>query len=543
MKYVMGIDTGGTYTDSVVMNLKTGCVITKSKVLTTHENLAEGIDDSIAALNFSQYFPYISRVVISTTLATNAIIEGKGQKTGLILTGRKLKDNTPAFCTCFVKGRINPKGREISPINRDEIKKAIAYFDRLGVKAIAVCGFMSIRNPTHEKEIEAIIKDISDLPVVCSYKISTDLGFFERTITTVLNASLLPIIKAFINAITFVLDKHNIGAPVYIVKCDGCMVIIDSILEVPVETILSGPVASVVGAIYLTRKDNAIVADMGGTTTDIVLVKNNNIPMSVKGAKIGGWQTMVRSIDISTIGLGGDSEIICFNNKYSVGPTRVLPACRNKNNPNIDKLHITPTDILHVTGEFRKWDYQSSLKAISTLASVKGLSVEEFVYRAIEVIINTIYNHCIVPYQGTGFTLIGIGAPAYTWFRKAADIYGFKFTVPKNYEIANAIGAAVAGIRETASAIIRPGENRYGFIVYFQSKKVFFQKKSEAIKYARIILRDEVENKAKKRGAISINISVDIKNIMGDWIDNKGKKEKKFIEMKIIAEATEIKKF
>ncbi len=535
MEYVMGIDTGGTYTDSVILNSETGCVMAKAKAFTTHGDLIKGIDNSITSLDFSKNFSAISRVVISTTLATNAIIEVKGQKTGLIVTGKELKERTPAFCTCYVKGKISPKGREICPIDRDEVKNAISIFNENGIKVIAVCGFMSVRNPIHEIEIENIIKEFSNIPVVCSHRISTDLGIFERAVTAALNASLLPIIETFIDSIVFVLHKHGIKAPAYIVKCDGCMAIIDSIYETPIETILSGPVASVIGAMHLTGIGDAIIADMGGTTTDTVLVKNNVVPLSIKGARIGNWQTMVRSIDISTIGLGGDSEIINRDNKFIIGPERVLPACRNTSE--IKELHVTPTDLLHATGEFRKWNYQSSMKAISKIAAKGQLDEGKFVCRAIEEIINIIYNQCIFPYQKTGFALVAIGAPAYNWFKKVADTYNLRLITPEHYEIANAIGAAVAKIKETESAIIRPGENQHGFIIYFQSKRVFFHNKSEAIKYARVKLWENVEWKAKKRGAISVNISINAEDVVSDWVDNKGRKKKRFIEMRITAKA------
>lgn len=535
MTYIMGIDTGGTYTDSVILDLESGTVITKAKAFTTHDNLSHGINNSINFLKFKK-FHSISRVVISTTLATNAIVEEKGHKTGLILIGKKLKESTPAASTYNVQGCLNAKGRELCPINPNEIISIISSLNRQHIDTVAICGFLSVRNPIHEKEIENIIRKNSDMSIVCSHKITADLGFLERAITSVLNASLMPIIEDFIEAINSVLKNHNIVTLPYIVKCDGSIATIDSIREIPIETILSGPVASVIGAMHLSGQKNAIIADMGGTTTDTVLIEDNRVSMAIKGAKIGNWQTLVKSIAVSTYGLGGDSKIDYKDGKFILGPQRVLPSCRQTNQTS-DKFNVTPTDILHFTGEFCRWDCCASRKSVSTMAVKANMSDGKFAQDSSREIIRILYNQCIVPYSKSDIPVVAIGAPADIWFRKAADAFGFKIIIPENYEVANAIGAAVAVIRESTSAIIRSGENHQGFIVHFQEKRMVFSNISEAIEYSDTELREEAYCKAKKQGACSIEISITKKDIKSDWIDNKGKKREIFVEMIITAVA------
>ena len=536
MAYILGIDTGGTYTDSVIFDSVSGCVIAKAKAFTTHDDLSRGINNSINALDF-QDLASLTRVIISTTLATNAIVEGKGHKTGLILIGKKLTEMTPAFSTYNAGGRINPKGRELSPINPDEIINIIRLFHEQEIESIAVCGFLSVRNPIHEAEIEAIIRKHSNMTVVCSHKISADLGFFERAVTTVLNASLMPIIKNFITSIISVLKSHDIGALPYIVKCDGSIAAIDSVRETPIETILSGPVASAIGAMHLSGLKDAIVADMGGTTTDTVLIKDNRVSMSIKGAKVGNWQTMVKSVDVSTYGLGGDSRIDYDDGKFVVGPQRVLPACRMAMDTR-DALYVTPTDLLHITGEFREWDYRASQKAASEMAEKTGMDHDKFVLEATNEINRIIYNQCIAPYSKPELPVVAIGAPAGTWFRKAADAGGFKLTIPENFEIANAIGAAIAEIRESVAATIRPGENQHGFIVHFQEERLSFSDLNEAVTYTNAKIRDEAYKKAKIQGAVSVDIIVSKEDTEVNYIDKKGNERSKFVEIKMTAVAT-----
>lgn len=534
MTYILGIDTGGTYTDSVIIDSESGCVIAKAKAFTTHEDLSIGINNSISSLAFNDFGSSIARVAISTTLATNAVVEGKGHKTGLILIGRELEEATPAFCTYVAGGRINTKGREICPMNPDEITEAIRLFKTQGIEAIAVCGFLSVKNPIHEIETENIIKRTCDMPVVCSHKIISDLGFFERTVTAVLNAGLMPVMKKFITSIKSVLENHGVKAQPYIVKCDGSIVSIDSVWKTPIETILSGPVASVIGAMYLTGLKNAIIADMGGTTTDTALVKDNSVNMSVKGAKVGNWKTMIKSVDISTLGLGGDSRIDYAGGAFIVGPGRVLPACRDSVQTG-EEAALTPTDLLHVTGEFRKWDYLAAHRAVSGSAAKSGISIESFLSEAVNEIKSKLYNQCIAPYSKPELPVVAIGAPSAVWFGKAADAYGFKLISPNNFEIANAIGAAMAEIREYAIAIIRPGENHHGFIIHFQEERKLFEKLNDAVAYATGKIRDEACIKAIAHGAVSVDVVVSEENTAVDITDDKGLKKSKFVEKKITA--------
>lgn len=352
MAYIIGIDTGGTYTDAVLLDAnKHGAdsVERKSKAFTTHIELEQGIRNSIEKLNLTAAeIERIEKVVLSTTLATNAIVEGKLHKVGLILIGGEPKGSIAAEYVNKISGTVNIKGRILSDIDEEEAKKAIEELIPK-VDAIAVSGLASVRNPVLEQKVKAIIRGICDLPVMCGHEFVSDLGFLERTNTVVINAGLLPVINHFIKAIKSVLEQLNIKAPVFVVKGDGSIAKVDAIQNTPIDTVLSGPAASMIGAINLSGINDAIVADMGGTTTDTGIVRKKRVELSPDGAIIGTWKIRIKSAKLYTFGLGGDSRIKLRNGVAEIGPERVLPACRGGDGA------ATPTDILHYTGEFEKW--------------------------------------------------------------------------------------------------------------------------------------------------------------------------------------------
>ena len=292
MAQVIGIDTGGTYTDAVLLDTDVSGmkkIVGKAKAFTTHERLEEGIAMSLEKLRETVYgpgnkkrFEKIDKVVLSTTLATNAIVENKLHEIGLIIVGDEPKGEIATRYIEKVPGRINIKGRVLVNVNRKAVEEAV---ERLlpDVKAIAVSGAASVRNPAQEHEVRDIVCEKCSLPVMCGSEFVHELGYLERTNTVVINAGLLPIINRFLEAIGNVLRDMNIDAPVFVVKGDGSMVSEEFIKKRPIETALSGPAASMIGTINLTGVENAIVADMGGTTTDTGVVRGKRVELSQEG--------------------------------------------------------------------------------------------------------------------------------------------------------------------------------------------------------------------------------------------------------------------
>lgn len=325
MEYGLGFDTGGTYTDAVLMDMSTGKVIEKAKALTTRDDLSAGIRNSIKDFD-RKYYKDIVMVSLSSTLATNSIVEGKGCRVGLISIGREFDRSIPVDIYLPVRGGHTLSGQEAEDLDETMVSNGIMGMkDR--VDAVAITGYLSVRNPDHEIRVKRIAQNVLDVPVVCGHELSSSLGFNERTVTSVMNARLIPIIKDLMDSVKNVMMENGIEAPLMIVKGDGSIMGEEIALERPIETILSGPAASMIGAKMLTGRNDAIVMDMGGTTTDIGILRNGQPRLEKEGAVIGGKRTRVLAAEISTSGIGGDSRIIVNGGKFMLSSLRVVPLC------------------------------------------------------------------------------------------------------------------------------------------------------------------------------------------------------------------------
>jgi N-methylhydantoinase A/oxoprolinase/acetone carboxylase beta subunit len=183
-----------------------------------------------------------------------------------------------------------------------------------------------VRNPAHEIQLRELVMELSSRPVTCGHELASDLDAPRRALTVALNARMVPIIHELIDAVEAILQAKKIDAPLMMVKGDGSLVNTATALKQPVGTVLSGPAASVVGACALSGAEHAIIADMGGTTTDIAVVTDGIPELATDGVRIGGWKPMVEAVRVISIGLGGDSEV-CFSGVtgVEVGPRRVVP--------------------------------------------------------------------------------------------------------------------------------------------------------------------------------------------------------------------------
>jgi N-methylhydantoinase A/oxoprolinase/acetone carboxylase beta subunit len=335
LSIALGIDTGGTYTDAALVDYETGRVLAAAKSLTTKHDLALGISRAIGAVltEPANGRAEIGLVSLSTTLATNALVEGQGAPVGVILIGyegRIAPDadlaaalNTPHVA--LVGGGHDSGGRELAPLDVAAIAQAVRAQQRQ-VAAFAVSGYFGARNPEHELAARAIIRELTDKPVTCGHELSTRLDALRRATTVALNASLIPLLCDLLDAVTRTLAARGITAPLMVVKGDGSLISADVARERPVETILSGPAASVVGAMALGGQPDTVVVDMGGTTTDISVIRDGNPVLSPEGATVGGWRTMVEAIEVYTCGLGGDSQVTRDESgELQIGPARVTP--------------------------------------------------------------------------------------------------------------------------------------------------------------------------------------------------------------------------
>jgi N-methylhydantoinase A/oxoprolinase/acetone carboxylase beta subunit len=324
----LGIDAGGTYTDAVVYDLEKNLTICKAKALTTRWDFTVGIRKAMEGLD-QTCLNKIELVALSTTLATNAIVENEGQKVGLILMppyGHDVTKNISYHPKAIIQGQLEISGREITPINPDEVKAIAAQMiEKHHVTAFAVSGYAGAVNPEHELNVKKIIQDETGLFVSCGHELSDTLNFQTRAVTAMLNARIIPRLASLLLDLEKVLDDYGIKVPVVVVKGDGTLMSAGMAKMRPVETILSGPAASVAGARHLTGLDDAMVVDMGGTTTDTAAISRGMVSLNDQGSNVGGHRTHVKALDIRTSGLGGDSLILHEKGRFYIGPKRVAP--------------------------------------------------------------------------------------------------------------------------------------------------------------------------------------------------------------------------
>ncbi len=314
MVYSLGIDTGGTFTDAVLVDAGRQ-VVAAAKNLTTPFDLSIGIGGALDRLP-PQLLTQVAMVSLSTTLTTNSVVEGKGAPVCVLLAGY---DATQIKSSGLVEllgmdaivslpGGHDAGGYPLQPIDEALTRDAITR-QAPRVSAFAVSAGFGVRNPAHELQIRALVESLCDKPVTCGHELASSLGAPRRALTAALNARMVSHVKALIEAVRQTLALHRIDAPLMMVQGDGSLVNVARALRRPVGTVLSGPAASVLGACALSGHADAIVADMGGTTTDIAVVRGGRPELSFDGAMVGQWRPMVEAVKVYAIGLGGDSEV------------------------------------------------------------------------------------------------------------------------------------------------------------------------------------------------------------------------------------------
>lgn len=338
MTLILGLDTGGTFTDAALLDAENRQVVAHAKSLTTRHDLSVGVGAAMAdALAiFGGSSADIRLVSLSTTLATNAVVESVGGASCLILIGfddqilsrAGLQEALGAEPYFAIAGGHKPDGRAQTSLDVAGLMKGIEAV-RGRVSSFAVASHFATRNPEHERQARDILREQTGLPVSCSFELSSALGGPRRALTTLLNARLISLLDRLVRATEAQMAHLGLGCPLMVVKGDGSLLHIDYARTRPVETILSGPAASLAGAAFLANKKQALVADIGGTTTDIARLQDGAALLSHEGAHIGGWRTMVEAAHIRTRGLGGDSEIRADNRAMQpellMGPRRAIP--------------------------------------------------------------------------------------------------------------------------------------------------------------------------------------------------------------------------
>ncbi|MDP3958740.1 MAG: hydantoinase/oxoprolinase family protein [Pseudorhodobacter sp.] len=338
MAYFLGVDTGGTYTDAVIVDEAADRVIGSAKALTTRADLALGIGRAVdaALAGAGVAAGEVALVSLSTTLATNALVEGQGGRVALVFIGFDVGDLTRGGLTAalagdpviLLDGGHTHAGTEATALDLARLEAEVAP---LGPQVVgfAVAARFATRNNAHELAARDLIRRVTGRPVTCSHELSANLNGPKRALTAVLNARLIGMIDRLVTACERHLAARGIDAPLMVVRGDGALISAAMARERPIETILSGPAASIVGARWLTGAQDALVSDIGGTTTDIALLRGGLPEIDAQGARVGGFRTMVEAVAMRTTGLGGDSEVHLLTEGLAgglrLGPRRLIP--------------------------------------------------------------------------------------------------------------------------------------------------------------------------------------------------------------------------
>lgn len=454
---IIGLDVGGTHTDVVLLDHED--LVNEVKVRTDPADLfgtvLEGLERITAGIDPGR----IKRVVLSTTLTTNAIVQGDMPRVGMIVSSGPGIDPLLFRTNEYyypVGGSIDHRGRRIDPIDEDEIETVSQKLAAAGIRHVGVIGKFSARNPSHELDIRRYLRDRFE-HVFLGHRISGNLNFPRRIATTFLNAVVYPVHKNFFEAVRKSLDKKGLKVPIHILKADGGTMTFTSSVDFPGQTILSGPAASVMGAAAFAPPDeDIIVLDIGGTTTDMAAIVNGSPLLAPFGIELGGYKTLIRALDSCSIGLGGDSVVRVDNGALTIGPDRLGFAM------GYGGARPTPTDALIALGIMADGDKEKSLEGMAGLARELGTSAEEVAQQIVdqacriildqtEAMIRRINSKPVYTvhevregYQVTPKRILILGGPAPFFAAELARRTPYSVAAVPRWKVANAIGAALA---------------------------------------------------------------------------------------------------
>jgi N-methylhydantoinase A len=455
---LIGIDVGGTTTDAVIVD---GSKVVKTAyVPTDHDNLSNCLLAALDELVREVDTRKIERVVLSTTLITNMIAEGKTDPVALLLIpgpGTNPRDYSLGE-SIILDGAIDFRGTEIDRLKEPQIKEAAAKIRAQGVSRIAVVGKFCQRNHAHElKAGEILAAALPGSKIELGHKVSGQLNFPRRAATTMLTAATKDSYEQFAKKMAAALKERKITAPVYILKADGGTLPLDKSVQMPVETIFSGPAASIMGVLALTEPgQTSVVVDIGGTTTDLALILSGKPLLSAKGARVDSLLTHVRAFAVKSVAIGGDSAVCLSSGALSVGPHRDgPPLCMGGTGP-------TPTDALRVLGLSQIGDAGQAEKAMQLLAGSLSCTAKEAACKVVDAVVDRIVfevNEMFREWEQepayriweimkretlSAQNVVGVGGGAPPLVPLVAARLGAAAVVPEYAPVANAIGAAVA---------------------------------------------------------------------------------------------------
>ncbi len=458
---LLGIDVGGTFTDAVLLDGAE--VAAQAKAPTTHDDVLHCLLAALDAVlpQVQQAAARLERVVLSSTIVTNALTEGRLEPAFLaVITGpgMSLAGHVPVT-PYYLSGYVDHRGKITAQLDWTKHRDLL---NSRGHGACAVSGKFAVRDPQLEYQAQHELKKCGYNKVFAGSELSGELNFVRRTNSAYFAAQVYELFQRFSRRIETALAERGIVAPVYILKADGGTLPLAAALEQPVEAVFTGPAASVLGIEALASPSmNSISLDVGGTTTDIAFWEKGLPLMARRGALINGYPTAVRSFHMRSIGIGGDSRIHRTEAGYTVGPEREGPAAA------VGGAKPTLSDALITAGYVRFGDERWARKAIASLGGEPEITARQIVAAAVASIRLTIREMLdewakqpvytvedVI--RGTEFVpqrLIGVGGGAPGLITALGEAMGLPVDIPMGAMVANAIGAAVA--RPTLSAGLR----------------------------------------------------------------------------------------
>lgn len=613
----LGIDTGGTCTDAVLFDMDERRVLSLGKTLTTKENLEHGIEAALEQLD-KELLSQVELVSLSTTLATNACVEGKGGRVKLLLIGVDAKTVEETYekygfssMEDFVFLEGEPGGEKTPDF--DELEMKIDKF--AGCSAVAVSQVFAARNGgAYEKRAKELINRYYDVPVICAYQMFSDLNAIRRGAGAFLNARLLPLIEDFLQAVKEVLKKRHLEAPIYIVRSDGSLMNETFTRMYPVETLLCGPAASALGGAYLADVADGLIIDIGGTTTDVAVIRDHLLKSVTDGISIGAWKTFVKGMYVDTFGLGGDTALRVYQKELVLEDYRVMPVCmaaslhpelkprimqgcslrahswivpyegfmlvkpldgesdytkneqmlcraleqkpllleeaaeaygedlytmkteRLEREGIILRFGLTPTDMMHVRGDYTEYDVDCAAAAMDWLSrylQTDSKALTDIIYRKVTLrlytnlvrillengnskyekgvpeavldFVSETYDQNgfdgICPAFSTNLTLIGVGAPTHVFLPEAAKKLHAECILPENAKVANALGTLAGRVSSTKRAQILFCQSQgEGYEVFLEGQMHYFETCDEAEDASEIYLKQLAADEVIARG-------------------------------------------
>lgn len=528
---LIGIDVGGTYTDAALIRdrqvVRAAKIPTRSELLSS---LLEALDQIMEGVDPAA----IQRVGLSTTLITNLIAEDKVEPVALVAIPGP--GANPSGFTVFddahlIKGAIDYRGRETQKLQPAEVAEVMKKIEKQGIRKVAVVGKFSGRNNQHENEIyKYVTQNHPQLEVELGHQVAGKLNFPRRAATTRLTAATRPAYRNFISQIKAALQERKIKAPVYILKADGGTLPLEKAVEVPVETIFSGPAASTMGVLALTPVgQTSVVVDIGGTTTDLALILSGRPLLVSKGARVQQHLTQVRAFSVRSVALGGDSTIQVKADKLQIGPLRQGPA-RCLGGP-----VATPTDAMRVLGLIDLGDEKLAREAIAEIAKQLPLNStapeEEPVITTARKIIDEVAVILTreISYMFSEWeqepayriwemmqkerirpqNIVGVGGSAPPLIPLIAKDMNCQGIVPDNAPIANALGAAVA--RPTMGITLRVDTEQAVYTLAEDGTQERLVRLSKFhLEEAENLARELLKNRAEEMGLIEYSREAEV---------------------------------